>query len=122
MELIQNKTESSNQIVSVSETEIVVNDERFSSSCMVSNRQILSDLDLSHIDELNSKHVQDLLSSHPEVILFGSGVVHQFPKVELLEPIAKSLVGFEVMTNSAAARTYNVMIAEERKVVCLLII
>ncbi len=122
MELIQNKSDNSNQIVSVSETNIVINGDSYSSSCIVSNSQIIADIGLTNIDELKSKHVEDLLSSKPEVILFGSGVTHQFPDVELLGPIAKSLVGFEVMTNSAAARTYNVMIAEERKVTCLLIL
>jgi uncharacterized protein len=122
MELIQNKSENSNQIVSVSESKIVINEESYTASCIVSNLQVLTDIDLTGIDELNSKHIEDLISTQPEVILFGSGVIHQFPNVDLLEPIAKSLVGFEVMTNSAAARTYNIMVAEERKVACLLII
>jgi uncharacterized protein len=122
MELIQNKSETYNQIVSITESNVIVNQDSYNGSCIVSNLQIITDINLKHIDQLNSKHIEDLLSSNPEVILFGSGLTHQFPNVEVLTPIAKSLVGFEVMTNSAAARTYNVMIAEERKVACLLIL
>jgi len=69
---------------------------------------------------LTSQHINSLLDSNPEIIILGSGTEHKFPKVDLLSPIAKKNIGFEVMNNLSAARTYNILVAEERKVACLL--
>ncbi len=122
MELNQNSVGEYNTINKVSDDNIIINQKSHNQSCILSNNNLLLNLNLSSIDDITEIHIKQLLLTEPEIVLFGSGNVHQFPNIELLNPIAKLGIGFEVMNNKSAARTYNVLIAEERKVACLLIL
>jgi uncharacterized protein len=122
MELIENKEEQSNIVNSVNETHIIINQESIAESCIISNTNLMVGLNINCIEELNSSHIEFLLISKPELVIIGSGTDHLFPDIGLLNPIAEDNIGFEVMNNQSAARTYNVLTAEERKVSCILII
>ena len=122
MKLNQNINKGVNFIKSIDSHRILLNDTIFDQSCIIANQNIHTDLNLTNILELTSAHIQQLLESNPEIIILGSGNEHTFPKIEVLTPIAENNIGFEVMNNQSAARTYNVLVAEERKVACLLIL
>ena len=122
MQLIENSESTSNLVTTVNDGSIIINKDEYTQSCIVSNASLITELDLIEIEALNSQHIKYLLSSNPELIIIGSGHNHVFPDVSLLTPIAELDIGFEVMNNKSAARTYNVLVAEERKVACLLII
>jgi uncharacterized protein len=62
------------------------------------------------------------LALEPEVILFGTGQRHQFVSNHLATAIMRRGVGFEVMGTTAACRTYNVLAAEDRRVVAALLL
>lgn len=57
-----------------------------------------------------------------EIVIIGSGKKHSFPKPEAMRPLIEARIGFEVMDSAAACRTYNVLLAEGRKVGLLLMI
>ena len=57
----------------------------------------------------------------PEVLLIGTGVRQHFLRPEVLRPLLQAGVGIEVMDTQAAARTYNILMAEGRRVVVALI-
>jgi uncharacterized protein len=57
-----------------------------------------------------------------EIVIIGTGKRHVFPKPEALRPLIDARIGFEIMDSSAACRTYNVLLAEGRKVGVLLLI
>ncbi len=122
MEIVANKDGNSNIITSVSTDEIIIGDKSILETCIVSNDNLITKLSINSIKDLTSKHIEDLLSSNPELIIIGSGSDHMFPETFLLGPIAINNIGFEVMNNQSASRTYNVLLAEERHVACLLII
>ncbi len=121
MDLHQNTVEQANLITTINEKQIVVNDKAYSQSLIITKDSLIK-LSINKIADLTSEHIQQLLASNPEIVILGSGTNHQFPAVELLNPIALKNIGFEVMNNQSAARTYNILIAEERKAACLLII
>lgn len=74
-------------------------------------------------DELIDKRlVKKMVNMNPEVILLATGESIQFPDSELLTPLIKNNIGFEVLDNQAAARTFNILLSEEREVICLMII
>lgn len=122
MKLNQNDVENANLIMAVTSDGVSINDTRINQSCIISNNHIILDLEIETIKDLRLHHIKQLLSVNPEIIIMGSGEQHTFPPIELLDSIAKQNIGFEVMNNKSAARTYNVLIAEERKVACLLVI
>lgn len=77
---------------------------------------------LKHVPELTLALLQPLLEDKPEVILLGSGTKPVFPAMELIQEVTHQGIGIEVMDTGAACRTYNLLLAEGRKVVAGLIL
>jgi len=63
----------------------------------------------------------DLSTNKPEVLLVGTGARLQFLPREVVAPLLAVGIGVEVMDTQAAARTYNILMAEGRRVVAALI-
>jgi len=57
----------------------------------------------------------------PEVILIGTGLRQHFLAPDLLHPLLALGAGIETMSTQAAARTYNILMAEGRRVVAALL-
>ena len=62
-----------------------------------------------------------LLAYQPEVILLGTGAAQRFPHPRLTRDLAAARVGLDVMSTSAACRTYNILMAEGRRVLAALL-
>lgn len=58
-----------------------------------------------------------LFALDPELIVLGTGARQAFPPPETLAACLARGVGLEAMTNAAAARTFNVLASEGRRVV-----
>jgi uncharacterized protein len=56
-----------------------------------------------------------------EILILGTGAKQRFPHPRLTAPLARSGIGLEVMSLQAACRTYNILVAEERKVAAALL-
>ena len=54
--------------------------------------------------------------------MLGTGASNVFPPRELVFAMARRQVGFETMDTAAAARTFNVLAGEGRRVAALLYI
>lgn len=57
----------------------------------------------------------------PEVLLIGTGTRQTFLSPEVTRPLLQLGIGVETMTTQAAARTYNILMSEERRVLALLL-
>jgi len=73
-------------------------------------------------DALRVEDFAALLSFAPDVVLLGTGARQRFPHPRLLAPLAQAGVGVEVMDTHAACRTYNILMAEGRRVLALLLL
>ena len=58
----------------------------------------------------------------PELILIGTGQRQHFLNPAITQEILRLGIGVEIMDTQAAARTYNILMAEGRKVVVALLI
>lgn len=76
-----------------------------------------SDDPMAFLDDTPS-HLPD---NAPEVLLIGTGTRQTFLPTETLRPLLKLGIGVETMTTQAAARTYNILMSEERRVLALLL-
>ncbi len=63
----------------------------------------------------------ELPAGAPEVLLIGTGPRQIFLRPEVLRPLLAPGIGIETMTTQAAARTYNILMSEERRVLALLL-
>lgn len=57
----------------------------------------------------------------PEVLLIGTGSRQRFLRPDVLRPLLTAGIGIETMDTQAAARTYNILMSEGRRVVVALI-
>ena len=70
---------------------------------------------------LEARHFEMLAEFKPELVIFGSGSRIRFPKPALVRPLIGRRIGIETMDTAAAARTYNVLLAEGRTVLLALL-
>lgn len=57
----------------------------------------------------------------PEVIIVGTGLKHQLLPATVVSELLSSGIGVEAMSTQAAARTYNILMAEGRRVIAALL-
>lgn len=73
-------------------------------------------------DALTEADFQRLRALSPEIVLFGTGVRQRFPHPRLYRSLTDAGIGVEVMDSAAAARTYNIIAAEGRRVVAAILL
>jgi uncharacterized protein len=121
MRFHQDSSSSSNRIRSYGTGEIKINDSAFTAPVIVSSSAIEPGPAITAVDELAVPHAAAVLAHEPEVVLLGTGPRQSFPTPEFGAALLRAGVGFEVMDTGAACRTFNVLVAEQRRVVALLI-
>jgi uncharacterized protein len=96
---------------------IDINSIRHTGSLLVSPDAEVEPWPVASFDALEAHHFAGVLQRQPEVVLLGTGERQRFPHPRLLRPLAEARIGVEVMTTPAACRTYNILMAEGRRVV-----
>lgn len=95
----------------------LVNDRRLTASFVLSPDTLVEDWAARDAETLSPADLEPLFALQPEVILLGSGGRQVFPPAATLAACLSRGVGLETMTNAAAARTFNVLAGEGRRVV-----
>ncbi len=72
-------------------------------------------------DALEEADFQVFLELNLEILLLGTGPRQRFPHPRLTRELAARRVGVEAMDLHAACRTYNILMAEERRVAAALL-
>ena len=83
---------------------------------------MIQEWNITHYDQVSQTHLQHLLAFEPSIILLGTGKELILPQYETIQCIYKAGIGCEVMSTSAACRTYTILMSENRKVLAALII
>ena len=99
---------------------VLVNAVRHESSLIVMP-ELLQAWDAGGFADLSPEDFDSLAALRPEVVLLGTGEKIRFPHPRLTRALAQARIGIEVMDNHAACRTYNILMAEERKVAAALL-
>ena len=63
-----------------------------------------------------------LLQYKPEIVLLGTGERQAFAHPQLFAALTAARIGVEAMDTRAACRTFNILIAEERRVAAALVV
>ncbi len=111
-----------NTITAHGEGYIAINGERHETSLIVQPESIDTTWQITASSALTSAHLEQLLATGAEILLLGTGRRQHFPSLELLKPVIMAGRTVDVMDTSAACRTYNILMAEGRKVAAALII
>jgi len=111
---------SANTITAYDDDYVKVNGARHDSSVIVTPSDVKkwSAADFEHLNEQDFAALADLGA---DIVLLGTGPRQRFPHPKLTAPLGAARVGLEVMDLKAACRTYNILVAEERKVALALV-
>ena len=77
---------------------------------------------VASFEALDAADFERLRALDPEVALLGTGARQRFPPPRLSRALREARIGLEVMTAAAACRTYNILMAEGRKVAAALLL
>ncbi len=122
MKLHLDPATAKNAITGYGEGYVMVNRQRFERSLVVLPDRILLDWPPNRFDDLAPEHLAALAGLDREIILLGTGALLRFPRREIMQSLIRSGVGVEVMDVQAACRTYNILLAEDRRVAAALLI
>ena len=94
-----------------------VNERVLEASFILAPNQLLEDWTVRESSALVPEDLAPLLAMNPELVLLGTGERQVFPAAVVMAACLTRGIGIEVMTNAAAARTFNVLAGEGRRVV-----
>ena len=103
-------------------TSALVNDRRLTTSFVLAPDRLIEDWPVSAVGLLTPELLRPILELEPEVVLLGTGDRQAFAPAITQAACLRAGVGFEVMNNGAAARTFNVLAGEGRRVVAAFIL
>ena len=99
---------------------VMVNGRRHETNLIVLPLQLLPWSAVS-FDALQEEDFRVLLEMDLEILLLGTGPKQRFPHPRLTRALAAKRIGVETMDLQAACRTYNILMAEERRVAAALL-
>ena len=100
---------------------VLVGDQTLHASCIVGPNVLITDWEPRDVPSLAVAHLEPLFSLAPELVVLATGERQRFPSAALRAEFAMRKIGLEVMEIGAAARTYNVLVSEERKVLAAIL-
>ncbi len=104
----------------VSATSILINEDLHEESIALTHEAVIGAWPGTPVADLTIAHFDGVLGEAPEIVLLGTGAANVFPPRELTFAFARKGVGLEVMDTAAAARTFNVLANEGRRVAAVL--
>jgi uncharacterized protein len=111
---------AANTVTAYGDDYVTVNGEQRKSSVVVT-AQGVEPWPPESFDALSAADFERLAGLGVEIVLLGTGPRQRFPHPRLTAPLAQARVGLEVMDTKAACRTYNILVAEARRVALALV-
>ena len=106
----------------VSARGVTVVDRDLVQSFLLAPDRVIENWPVTHAGQLDETQTDTILALKPEVVILGTGERQIFPPHAFLASFLRKGVGVEVMDNGAAARTYDLLASEGRRVVVAFIL
>ncbi|MGQ0749488.1 MAG: Mth938-like domain-containing protein [Betaproteobacteria bacterium] len=100
---------------------VAVNGARHETHLLVTSERVVH-WNVGSFESLTADTAGELIARGAEIIILGTGASLRFPPPEIARRIAAAGIGLEVMDSKAACRTYNVLMAEGRRVLAAILI
>jgi uncharacterized protein len=95
----------------------LVNERALDRSFIIAPSALVEDWPVRDAQHMLPADLDALLALAPELVVLGTGGVQVFPPAEVMAACLTRGIGIEIMDNAAAARTFNVLAGEGRRVV-----
>lgn len=100
---------------------VAVNNVRYERNVLVSPDAV-ADWLVEDFRALRASDFAFIAERRPEILILGTGSKQRFLSPELGRALAAGGAGVEVMDTRAACRTYNILVAESRRVVAAILV
>lgn len=122
LKLHADKPNNLNTVTSYGPGYIEINLVRHDQSVLVMPEGPVEPWPVARFEDLEPAHFDVLLDKQAEVVLLGTGNKLRFPHPRLTAALARRHIGVDAMDLQAACRTYNILMAEGRKVAAILLV
>lgn len=112
----EDKSQAKYQIKRYQSGELLINDQLIETSVVVTHTKLILPWGPESTADIDETAIEVIIKLQPEVILIGTGTQHRFIEQQLMSVALGQSIGIEVMDSHAAARTYQVLTAENRNV------
>ena len=117
MQLSQENPDFAYVLRGVSDAGVLVNQRTVPTSFLLSPERIIEGWRPTSAADLLPADLELALDLQPALVLLGTGARQRFPSAAAMAALLTRGIGIEVMDNAAAARTFNVLATEGRRVV-----
>lgn len=117
MHLVQDLSEGHHLVRRVGAEGVLVGDRLFSRSFLLSPDQCVEAFPVRTLVDFDEAAVLAVLSLNPALVLIGTGSRQQLAPPALAGAFMTRGIGVEAMNSAAAARTFNLLASEGRRVV-----
>jgi uncharacterized protein len=122
MRFTQDLSSATNVIRSYGAAELQINNVAYRETVLLSATSVVVLPEVREVGDLAVYAAARILALGPELVLLGTGPRQVFPAASFRSQFLSVSVGIEVMDTGAACRTFNVLVAEQRRVVALLMV
>jgi uncharacterized protein len=96
---------------------ITIVDRPLTKSFLLAPDRVVEDWPVTETSQFDAAAADAIAALNPEVVLLGTGERQVFPPRAAVVSLLRQGIGVEVMDNSAASRTYNLLASEGRRAV-----
>ncbi len=121
MKLHSTVTQQYQTVTAYDDSGVELNTIRFAHSLLVLPEVVPVIWPVTSFDTLSVDHFAQIDAAAPDVVILGTGARQRFVHPKLTAALTARRIGVECMDNQAACRTYNILMAEGRKVALALI-
>ncbi|MCA1322558.1 Mth938-like domain-containing protein [Herbaspirillum sp. alder98] len=122
MKLHSTETKQYQTVTAYDADGIELNAIRFTHSLLVLPESEPAAWPVRDFDALSAADFEQIDATRPDVVILGTGERQRFIHPKLIAALTARRIGVECMDNQAACRTYNILMAEGRKVALALIL
>ncbi|MFT5657039.1 MAG: hypothetical protein ACI9KN_000311 [Gammaproteobacteria bacterium] len=121
MPLAEERITSRYSISAYTSDDITVNEKQYPQSFILAPETLICPSPINTLEDLNEQTIQNVLDLKPDVVLLGTGEKQIFPAPRIFALFGEKGIGLEVMNTGALCRTFNILVAEDRDVVAVII-
>jgi len=122
MKLVREAGEGTYRIRSFEPGRLTVNETVYESSVALSLTELQHPWPVTDVSQLAVSDLDPVMALNPEIILLGTGETQCFPPRSVMRDVVSRQIGLEVMDTASACRTFNVLMAEGRRIVAALVV
>lgn len=101
---------------------VAINGRPYRHAVAVMPDRVLEDWRPAGFEAMSAQDFSFFLAHRPDVLLLGTGIEQRFVHPELHRALTDAGIAVECMNTPAACRTYNILVAEDRKVAAAILL